>query len=189
LLDLLAKEGIRAGFCVIGREAERHPKLCRRIHEEGHLLVNHGYRHVSPMALSEIELANDMDQCDAAISQALGQADYRSPWFRPPGGILTEGLERVLAQTKRAVYPITCFAWDIFPMPANQWRISTALRADLKKQKAGVYILHECIYPILPAAPQTIGRCPWLLPVVEEFIAEVRRQGADFVDPERVSGS
>ena len=184
LLDLLARHEIRAGFCVIGQEVERHPELCRRIHEEGHLLINHGYLHVSPMAMSEPELAADMERCDAAIGQAIGQHDYRSAWFRPPGGILNERVERVLAQTKRMIYPITCFTWDIFPMPGNQWRIATILRADLKNQRTGVYILHECIYPLLPASPRVVGRCPWLLPVVEEFIAEVGRQGARFVGPE-----
>ena len=139
------------------------------------------------MALSEIELAHDMEQCDAAIAQTIGRPDYRSRWFRPPGGILNERVERVLAQTNRTVYPITCFAWDIFPMPANQWRITSALRADLKKQKAGVYILHECIYPLFPSAPQVVGQCPWLFPVVTEFIAEVRRQGAEFVNPAHIS--
>jgi peptidoglycan/xylan/chitin deacetylase (PgdA/CDA1 family) len=187
LLDLLARHEIRAGFCVIGQEVERQPELCRRIHEEGHLLINHGYLHISPMALSEPELAADMERCDAAIGQAIGQQDYRSAWFRPPGGILNERVERVLAQTERTIYPITCFGWDIFPMLGNQWRIATILKADLKKQRTGVYILHECIYPLFPTAPRVVGRCPWLLPVVEEFIAEVRRQGAEFVGPERLA--
>jgi len=189
LLDLLSRHNVRAGFCVIGQEVERQPDLCRRIHEAGHLLVNHSFVHLSPMALSEAELMADIERCDAAIGAALNDPGYRSRWYRPPGGILTQTVERVLVRTGKSVYPITSFAWDIFPFPGNQWRIAASLRDDLKRQRAGVYILHEWIYPMMaPPAGQPLkpGPCPWLLPVVEGFIAEVQRQGGAFVEPDRL---
>lgn len=186
LLDLLAQHRIRAGFCVIGRQVERHPDLCRRIRDAGHLLVNHSYAHTSPMALREAELTADMERCDAAIGSALGEPGYRSTWYRPPGGFLHQTLERVLVRTGRRLYPATFFAWDIFPFPGNRWRISTAIRNDLRRNRAGVYLLHEWIYPMLSAPGEIApvpGNCPWLLPVIEELIAEVRNQGAAFADP------
>lgn len=189
LLDLLDHHGIRAGFCVVGREVERRPEVCCRIEAGGHLLVNHSFAHVSPLSLTEEALAADLERCDAAIGKALGRDHYRSRWFRPPGGILSQGVQRVLARTGRDLYPITNFAWDIFPFPGNQWRIATSLRGDLKRCRAGVYILHEWIYPILASGPVPSvrpGDCPWLLPVVEGFIAEVKRQGAVFVEPDRL---
>lgn len=185
LLDLLARHRIRAGFCVVGREVERRPDLCRRIHAEGHLLVNHSFDHVSPLSLTEAELTADIERCDAAIGRAIGNVEYRSRWFRPPGGIVNLGVERVLTRTARNLYPITFFAWDVFPIPGNCWRIGSAIRDNLRRNRAGMYILHEWIYPI-SATPTAPGNCPWLIPVVEEIIATVRREGAEFVAPDQI---
>jgi len=184
LLDLLGSHGIRAAFCVIGRLVERFPEVCRRIHAQGHLLVNHSYRHIHPMALSEADLLADIAQCDAVIGEALGIADYRSAWFRPPGGFWNQRLEQAVFRTGKAVYPVTHFAWDILALPGNQWRIAAMIRSDLKRHRAGIYVLHESIYPLTGEANPRTQSCPWMPPVVEEIIAEAERQGAKFVDPD-----
>ena len=45
VLDALAEAGARATFFVLGRQAERHPELVRRIVADGHQLASHGYDH------------------------------------------------------------------------------------------------------------------------------------------------
>ena len=45
LLDLLAAHDARATFFLIGREAERHPDVVRRILDAGHALGNHSWSH------------------------------------------------------------------------------------------------------------------------------------------------
>src|SRR5262245_42795080 len=43
LLDRLAKADVRATFFVVGRMAERHPDVVRRMAAEGHLVANHSF--------------------------------------------------------------------------------------------------------------------------------------------------
>lgn len=46
ILELLAREGIRATFFVPGLDADAHPDTVRAIHRAGHELGHHGYEHV-----------------------------------------------------------------------------------------------------------------------------------------------
>jgi polysaccharide deacetylase family protein (PEP-CTERM system associated) len=46
ILDLFAEHGVHATFFVLGWVAERHPRLVRRIVDEGHELASHGWSHV-----------------------------------------------------------------------------------------------------------------------------------------------
>src|SRR5688572_10324897 len=43
VLDLLARHGAHATFFVVGRRAEQHPELVRRLVEEGHAIGSHSY--------------------------------------------------------------------------------------------------------------------------------------------------
>lgn len=45
VLDLLARQGVRATFFVVGARAEAHPELVRRMVAEGHVVGNHSYTH------------------------------------------------------------------------------------------------------------------------------------------------
>ncbi len=52
LLEMLARQEIRATFFVPGRVAERHPRVVEEIVRAGHELAHHGYTHTSPAALT-----------------------------------------------------------------------------------------------------------------------------------------
>lgn len=43
LLDLLGEAGVRATFFVLGKVAERHPRLAAEIAAAGHEVATHGY--------------------------------------------------------------------------------------------------------------------------------------------------
>lgn len=45
VLDILARQGVRATFFLVGDMARRHPELVHRIHHEGHLVANHSREH------------------------------------------------------------------------------------------------------------------------------------------------
>lgn len=52
ILDVLKKYNVKATFFVIGKYAERHPHLIKRIFEEGHSIGNHTFTHKSIMRYS-----------------------------------------------------------------------------------------------------------------------------------------
>lgn len=66
LLELLDEQDVPAGFFVPGLVAENYPEMIKRIHDAGHELGNHGYRHNASrdedpkMLREEYERANDL---------------------------------------------------------------------------------------------------------------------------------
>jgi peptidoglycan/xylan/chitin deacetylase (PgdA/CDA1 family) len=86
LLDELQKHGIPATFFVVGREAERFPKLVRRIVAEGHALGHHSYTHGDPRDTSAKVLLEEIRRSRVLLEQITGEP---SNLFRPPQGKLT----------------------------------------------------------------------------------------------------
>lgn len=84
VLDLLAEHGAHATFFLIGRKAEQHPGLVKRIVDEGHALGNHSYNHF--LAFHRMPLRQqllEIDQADRLLAQFDGR---RQHLFRPPRG-------------------------------------------------------------------------------------------------------
>ncbi len=88
LLDLLARLGVPATFFVIGREAERHPDVVRRMAAEGHAVGNHSYSHPPRATLSARGAAVEVAGGGDAVARVLGR---RPTLYRPPQGKLTAG--------------------------------------------------------------------------------------------------
>jgi len=85
VLDALSSEGVRATFFVLGRQAERHPDLVRRIAEDGHEIGNHGYDHGILVFRGGAHVADQLSRTEAAVRRAAGESAMR-PLFRAPHG-------------------------------------------------------------------------------------------------------
>lgn len=83
LLTLLAEHDIEATFFVLGRVAERHPKLVRRIDAAGHEIAVHGYWHQRVHRLSPELFAAELDRAIAILKPLIGQPviGHRAPYF------------------------------------------------------------------------------------------------------------
>lgn len=90
LAALLAGEGVRATFFVLGESIEHYGPVLRAYAEHGHTIGLHSEYH---RPLTPVELARDqLDKVRARVERHLG-ADYfagRPIWYRPPYGIGTE---------------------------------------------------------------------------------------------------
>jgi peptidoglycan-N-acetylglucosamine deacetylase len=86
VLALLAREGVRAEFFVIGKNAAAHPDLCRQMRDEGHRIQNHTFSHPSATfwATGPWRARREIARCSAAILAAAGVAPTR---FRAPVGM------------------------------------------------------------------------------------------------------
>lgn len=92
ILDLFAEYGIVGTFGVTGEWAEANPELMRRIVDEGHQIINHGWDHksftgVSPGAepLSPDERREQIERTEQAIAEVTG-GYQTAPFFRFPYG-------------------------------------------------------------------------------------------------------
>ncbi len=86
VLDALRAVGIRATFFVVGREAERHPALVRRIADEGHDVGHHSYFHTEPALTFVTDFVDEARRTARLLDEIVGQ---KTRLFRPPSGKLT----------------------------------------------------------------------------------------------------
>jgi peptidoglycan/xylan/chitin deacetylase (PgdA/CDA1 family) len=70
VLDMLAREGIKATFFLVGREVPGKEDLVRRIYAEGHEIGNHTYNHPRLTQLSGEAIEAEVAATQAAIARA-----------------------------------------------------------------------------------------------------------------------
>ena len=110
VLDLLDRYQARATFFVIGAKAARHPELLREVTARGHRVGNHSQTHPPFLMLQgKRAIAREVVLAQAAI-RAAGAEPLA---FRPPVGITSPDLWRVLAGQGLACVNFSCRARDL----------------------------------------------------------------------------
>ncbi|MBB2923269.1 polysaccharide deacetylase family protein [Cellulomonas cellasea] len=84
LLDVLARHGVRAVFCLWGDHVRAHPELVRRVVAEGHVLGNHSMHHDDLSGWDADRVRDDLRETAEAIEAAAPGAPV--PYFRAPFG-------------------------------------------------------------------------------------------------------
>jgi len=82
VLDILRRFNARACFFVLGEKARAYPELVARIHNEGHEVASHGYRHRFPWLLGPRATAREVQEANDIITRITGRQPrlYRPPW-------------------------------------------------------------------------------------------------------------
>ncbi|MCX5889021.1 MAG: DUF3473 domain-containing protein [Deltaproteobacteria bacterium] len=83
LLGILEELGIHTTMFVLGKFAEKFPKLVQEIHRLGHEVGNHGYGHVPIFRQTRREFKEDIVRSKDMLEQMIGQQilGYRAPDF------------------------------------------------------------------------------------------------------------
>ncbi len=105
ILDILAKEEIRATFFEIGMNIASYPDITKRIIAAGHEIGNHTYSHPIVRKTTREELEAEIRKTDDLLLK-LG---YDTPkLFRPPQGICPQDFKDLLNKTNK-----TAVLWNI----------------------------------------------------------------------------
>ena len=84
ILDILARQQVKASFAVVGSNAEKNPDLLKRITKEGHTVINHTYTHdYKKIYASPEALLADTEKANQVLEKILS---HHEKFFRPPGG-------------------------------------------------------------------------------------------------------
>ena len=83
LLDILSGYQIKAAFFLVGKFAEAHPALVRRMMTEGHAIGNHSWSHPNLTRIPPAEVRRELLATSQLLEQITGAA---VPIFRPPYG-------------------------------------------------------------------------------------------------------
>ncbi len=111
MLDALRASGARATFFVLGRHAEQHPELIRRISEEGHEIASHGYDHALLTFASQADVERQLERTEASLATALGR-QLHPLMFRAPHGFRNPFVARVTSRRGYEIVGWTKGVWD-----------------------------------------------------------------------------
>jgi peptidoglycan/xylan/chitin deacetylase (PgdA/CDA1 family) len=136
VLRILRRYDARATFFMIGENAERNLPLVRRVADEGHVIGNHSWSHLSLPLLSARECCAQVGAGQAALFP------YASALFRPPYG--HQSWQSRL-QCLRLGYEVVAFS-----VHAEDWLARSpewiARRLIERTRPGSIIILHDNIY-------------------------------------------
>ena len=142
ILDILARECVKATFFLVGRMARAYPKVVRRMDDEGHTLANHSQNHPFNFhTMSVSDAAEEIEAGFASIAAAVGDPAKVAPFFRFPGLHRQDAVERYLASHGRMSWSVDFMADDWTRITASEIVERAISRLDAKGK--GILLLHD----------------------------------------------
>jgi polysaccharide deacetylase family protein (PEP-CTERM system associated) len=135
ILELLAARGHRATFFVLGRVAERFPRLVERIAREGHEVGCHGFEHELVRGQGPERFAESLRRGRDAIAAACGRPP--TGFRAPSASIVRETLwafDRIAEAGYRydsSLAPISSYLFGIRGTPGSPFFLRTPAGARL----------------------------------------------------------
>jgi len=154
VLDVLASECVKATYFLVGRMSKAYPDMVRKIYAAGHTIGTHSNSHPytfhrMPVQQAEAEVEGGIE----AAAAALGDRNLVAPFFRIPGLMRGETIERYLASR-------SLMTWSA-DFPADDWKhisakeiVARALQR-IEARGRGMLLLHD-IQPATALAMPTI---------------------------------
>ncbi|WP_242718136.1 polysaccharide deacetylase family protein [Microcoleus vaginatus] len=134
ILDILKENNIKATFFWVGKYLKNSPEIGQQVVAAGHAIGNHTWNH-EYLQYNEYGAAREIDGTSSLIEELTG---VQTSMFRPPGGILNNGLA-TYAQKKN--YAVVMWSADSF-----DWRTLTESLIDNVMRQAnsgGIVLMHD----------------------------------------------
>jgi peptidoglycan-N-acetylglucosamine deacetylase len=162
VLDILKSNNIKGTFFVVGQNLKNYPELGKEIVGEGHVIANHTWHHWyhffnQQAAAFEIERTTDL------IYQVTG---VKTNLFRPPGGVMHNGLVAYARGEKYAVVMWSSDSTD-YKLPPVPKLVNNVMKDS---KPGGIVLMHD--------GGGNRSRTVQALP---EIISNFRKQGYRFV--------
>ena len=168
LLQVLAKEQVKATFFVVGEKAAEQPELIRKMQQAGHELALHSQVHRDQLKLPAEAVADNLAQGKAALEGITG---VPTKFFRPPHGFKDW---TVMAEAEKAHLEVV--NWSVIPRDwTNPGAEVIAQRVVEKTHPGAIVLLHDGDSPQYRASrEQTIQ-------ATGKIVRELKQQGYRFV--------
>lgn len=125
ILDILQQYNVKATFFIIGKNAEEHPDIVKRIADEGHSIASHSYSHdYSTVYANTDSFKEELHKAKETLINIVGEEGY-TDIFRFPGGAFREEraeFKQVLIEENIPFVNWNCLTGDAetrSPVPAD----------------------------------------------------------------------
>jgi peptidoglycan-N-acetylglucosamine deacetylase len=162
VLDILKENNIKGTFFVIGQNVKNYPDLVKRVVAEGHIIGNHTWHHWYHF-MNPQTAAYEIDNTTNLIYQTTG---IKTNLFRPPGGIMHNGVAAYARSNKYAL-----ILWSSDSVDYSRPSVSKLINNVFREAKpGGIVLMHDGG----GNRSQTVQALP-------QIIANFRKQGYSFV--------
>lgn len=157
ILDLLDQYQIKAIFFVIGKNAEKYPKLLKEIGDRGHLIGNHSYSHASTFDIFSVnKMKDDVEKANQLIKSITNK---KPVYFRPPFGITNPRINKLIKQTR-----MTSVGWSFRSYDTTKRSNEQIIQQMKKNIKGGeILLFHDSMERSIKLLETSL---PWM---VEQF--------------------
>ena len=172
LMEILAKNDVKATFFLVGKNLEKYPQLAKELFAAGHTLGNHAYNHRLQRYLVTPDLKEEVDKTQNIIFNLIGKKPtlFRSPWL-----IRHPGLFKMAKQNGLTLIG------GIFGTQKEVWEVSAQeIYTDALKQIAPgrILIFHDGIIKT--------GSRQGTIRAVDMLIPELKKQGYEFTTVDKL---
>lgn len=162
MLEVLREKNVKATFFLLGEEVEKHPEIVKKIHEEGHVIGNHSYKHEQLSKLTMEKACAQVNRTNDLIYNITGV--YPS-YLRPPFGDWHEKLDCEANMVE--------VLWDVDPLDWSVQDHAKIVNKVLKNVKENdIILMHDGYETSVTAA--------------KEIIDTLQKQGYEFVTVDEI---
>ncbi len=164
VLAALKKENVKATFYMVGQPLKSWPELGKKVLADGHVIANHTLHHWYKQ-MSPLVAQREIEDTQQIIREVL---NVETAYFRPPGGVLTNGLVAYAQKQGQSVNMWSVDSNDSRPnRPSPEAMLKTILA---QATPGGIVLMHDG-----GGSHDNTARA------VPQIIAKLREQGYKFV--------
>lgn len=139
LLKVLDHYQVPSTFFWLGAAVDRAPDLAQEVYQQGHWIGLHGYSHRAFTRMTSTEIRADLERTQHTIAKACAIDPATARDVRPPYGLFTPQIVRLLNQWNYR--PVM---WSIVPEDWMLPGISVVVRRVVQQvQNGAIVVLHE----------------------------------------------
>jgi peptidoglycan-N-acetylglucosamine deacetylase len=164
ILATLKQEKIKATFYMIGQPLQSYPEIGKKVLADGHVIANHTLHHWYKK-MTPLVAQREIEDTQKIIKSVL---NVETEYFRPPGGVLTNGLVAYAQKQGQSINMWSVDSGDSHPKrPSPEAMLKTILAGATP---GGIVLMHD-----------GGGSHMNTVKAVPQIIAKLRAQGYRFV--------
>jgi len=137
ILDVLAKNDIKATFFMIGENVKYYPEVAKKVADEGNIVANHSYSHKRDLPIEDKKtMIREINSTQDLIFQIIGEKPHL---FRSPHGYKSPMLASELKKENLAVVEWSDMT-DDYDKPGEK---SITKKILAKVRPGGIIVIHD----------------------------------------------
>lgn len=162
MLEALKEREVKATFFLLGQEVEKYPEVVKQIQKDGHLIVNHSYKHEQ---LSKLPMEQACSQVSRTNELIYGITGVYPSYLRPPFGDWHEQLDSEVNMVE--------VLWDVDTLDWSSQNHARIVEKVMKNvQENDIILMHDGYETSVTAAM--------------EIIDTLKKQGYEFVTVDEI---